>query len=276
MAFDGAAFARWWADRYTRGLPADVRDRRRAEIASDVHEQTCAGGHASSARAIAWRTVRGIRADVAWRREEQRVRAVPGSRPVRTSLRTTWAVATQNWFAPFAVCIAAFDVLAAIAVATEDSGKMPGKAIGPVFLVAFAVSMVVGLWLRWRTGDPAVRARHLRVDRPTRSRKQVAVCSAIIVLSFGVLTVGVSAGAVPVFFVAGVLIIAATVLLGGRAVVRGVRSSDARDRSGLADGMIVAGTLPAFALFWMIIPPVLALVVIGGLLGTSPRRSAVR
>ena len=31
-AIDGAALARWWADRYTRGLPAEVRSVAEAEL----------------------------------------------------------------------------------------------------------------------------------------------------------------------------------------------------------------------------------------------------
>ncbi len=74
-----------------------------------------------------------------------------------------------------------------------------------------------------------------------------------------------------VFFVGlGILAICA-VVSGGRAVVRAVRSSDVADRAGLADGLIVVGTFPALAMFWMVIPPILALLVIGGVLGTSPK-----
>ena len=36
MNLEGSRFAGWWADRYTRGLPAEVRDARCAEIASDL------------------------------------------------------------------------------------------------------------------------------------------------------------------------------------------------------------------------------------------------
>ena len=80
-----------------------------------------------------------------------------------------------------------------------------------------------------------------------------------------------STGSVPVFFSAMVVIAIAALGFGGRAVVRAVRSSDLADKAGLADGLIIVGTLPSLAMFWMIIPPILALLVIGGVLGTSPK-----
>jgi hypothetical protein len=60
----------------------------------------------------------------------------------------------------------------------------------------------------------------------------------------------------------------------GRSFARLLRSSNVADKAGLADALIVVGTLPALALFWMAIPPLLALAVIGGVLGTSPRLRA--
>jgi hypothetical protein len=62
--------ARGWVWLYTRGLPAEVADRRTGELAADVHDQTAfersvGGGGAS--RAVTWRTIRGVPADLAWR-----------------------------------------------------------------------------------------------------------------------------------------------------------------------------------------------------------------
>ena len=63
---------RWWVCLYTRGLPADIRDRRRSEIQSDLWEQQCDGDRAGeSNREMAWvavhRLVRGMPADLVWR-----------------------------------------------------------------------------------------------------------------------------------------------------------------------------------------------------------------
>ena len=38
-----------------------------------------------------------------------------------------------------------------------------------------------------------------------------------------------------------------------------------------ADALIVVATLPSLALFWAVIPPILAVIVIGGVIGTGPR-----
>jgi hypothetical protein len=43
-----------------------------------------------------------------------------------------------------------------------------------------------------------------------------------------------------------------------------------------ADVLIVVATLPSLTLFWAVIPPILAIIVIGGVIGTGPaaRRAA--
>lgn len=63
-------------------------------------------------------------------------------------------------------------------------------------------------------------------------------------------------------------------VVGGRALGRALRSSNIADKAGVADALIIVGTLPALALFWMVIPPLLALAVIVGVLGASPRLRA--
>jgi hypothetical protein len=64
--------ARWWVSLYTIGLPASIRDRRRAEIRSDLWEQQRAfsrEGHSSGLTALVTldRTARGVPADLVWR-----------------------------------------------------------------------------------------------------------------------------------------------------------------------------------------------------------------
>jgi hypothetical protein len=263
----GTAFAMWWVDRYTRGLPSDVRERRRAEIASDVFEHT----HAVGARGadVAWRTARGVHADLAWRREERRL--VQASHRPPSRLRTSWGVVTQNWFAPLAVLVCAFDILLAIGVATEDDGKMPGQAIGPVVLATFGVTLAVGLWLRWRAGH--AQASRLAVDVPRRpvSSRWIAGTVGLLVVCLAVLVVGVSAGTPSVFFLGFGLLAVTAAAAGGLGIARAVRSSDPAHRVALADGMIVVGVLPALAMFWMIVPALVAIAVIVGVLTTNPR-----
>jgi hypothetical protein len=42
--------------------------------------------------------------------------------------------------------------------------------------------------------------------------------------------------------------------------------------AGVADTFLILGTLPALAMFWMIVPTVLAIAVICGVLGAGPTR----
>lgn len=67
--------AQSWVALYTRGLPSDLRDARRAEIASDLWEHRNHGSPNESggmASGIVGRVVAGVPADISWRVEEQR------------------------------------------------------------------------------------------------------------------------------------------------------------------------------------------------------------
>lgn len=254
----GAAFATWWTDHYTRGLPGDVRDRRRAEIESDVFEQRRAG--TASDGAVWWRTVRGIPADLAWRR------TVRTARPSR--VRTTWRVVTQAWFAPLAAIVAVFDLLLAWGVATEPDGKMPGQAVGPLVMASLGVALVAGLWLRWRIRSDVPLPSAAPDSRRTRMLPGVV---AVLVLCFGLLTVGVSAGS-PVYSFVGLAVVAVTALgIAAALVVRAVRSAAASSRAALADGLIIVGVLPGLAFFWMVVPALVAIAVIAGVAGVGRR-----
>ena len=267
-AIDGAALARWWADRYTRGLPPAVRDRRLAEIDNDVYEQLLVASRPGRASAVGWRAVRGAHADLAWRREEQQ--RVQASHRPPSRLRATWGVVTQNWFAPLALLVAAFDLLFAIAVATEDGGTMPGQAVGPVILVLLAALIVGGLWLRWRAGRARI-PRPADAPRAPVPGRYVAGLAGLLVVCLAILVVGVSAGA-PVFFFTAFGVLSVTgLVLAGIGITRAVRSADPGSRIALADGMIIVGVLPAIVMFWMVIPPLVAIAVIVGVVTTNPR-----
>jgi hypothetical protein len=267
-AGDGA-FTTWWTDRYTRGLSDEVRERRRGEIASDVFEQlhTASDERDSS---LTWRTMRGIPADVAWRRQEKRAMRANAPQPRESRWRNAWAVVTQKWFAPVAVLVMVFNLLFAIAVVNEGEGS--GRFIGPVLLVLCAAAIAVGLWMRWRAAR-VITSRPAPAGAPRRavSNRTIAGLFAVLGITLALLIVGVSTGAVSVFFIALGIFAIAAIVFGSRAVMRAVRSSDVADKAGLADGLVIVGTFPALAMFWMIIPPILALAVIGGVLGTSPR-----
>lgn len=64
--------ALWWVDRYTRGLTAAARGDRRAELESDIWEQRAAPGASKATQlAILSRCVRGVPADLSWRRAQR-------------------------------------------------------------------------------------------------------------------------------------------------------------------------------------------------------------
>ena len=82
----GERLAKGWVRMYTRGLDADVRDARRAEIDSDIFEQQQSSAHHAQHRtgaAIAGRTLRGALGDIAWRREERAMSDVRAGAPER-------------------------------------------------------------------------------------------------------------------------------------------------------------------------------------------------
>lgn len=259
----GARAVAWWADRYTRGLVPEVRDGRRAEIASDVHEQLA---HGDGSAAVVRRTLRGAHADLAWRREEQRL-MLASHRPTR--LRATWGVLTQNWFAPLAVLVAVFDLLLVVnAVAGGDSVE-PGDVVLAFVLVGLAAAVLGGLWLRERAGLGMVPTG--RPSAPQLRPGRVLVVVAVLGVALVLMVVGVSGGTVAPFFAALALIAVTVVVVGARLVVRGTRSSDPVARGALADAMIIVGVLPALGFWWAVVPTVVALCVIVGVLTTNPR-----
>jgi hypothetical protein len=88
-----------WTRLYTAGLPAEIRDRRRGELASDVHGQredarTRGERPAATAALMASRLVRGGWSDLSWRHE--------AGRPVRIA---RWQ-ARRRWWAAGAILAA--------------------------------------------------------------------------------------------------------------------------------------------------------------------------
>ena len=72
---------RRWVGIYTRGLPAEVRDRRREEVAADLADEFDEADRTGSAADLRFirlsRLVRGIPSDLSWRLAEGRRRADP-------------------------------------------------------------------------------------------------------------------------------------------------------------------------------------------------------
>ena len=94
-----AALVRRWVVLYTRGLPADVGDARREEIAADLWSQThdaerVDGSAGAPAYDILERLLFGIWADITWRLEQgRRVRGRPVQRSLSTGTRIIAALA---------------------------------------------------------------------------------------------------------------------------------------------------------------------------------------
>lgn len=106
---------RAWARTYTRGLPAEIGERRVREIESDLWEHLRDGDTAE--REILGRTVRGIHADVWWR-----YRTLLDSRGVRqrSHVMTT---TTRNWWTPVTA------VIGVIVTAMGLVGLVAGEAM---------------------------------------------------------------------------------------------------------------------------------------------------
>jgi hypothetical protein len=196
-------------------------------------------------------------------------RRVASTRP--TGLRAAWATATQSWFTPLAVLIGVFNLLGAVYVIADENGKMPGQAIGPVLLCLFAVAMFTGLWLRWRSqfdveSTPASGGRRTHRDAIAM---RVLVLVAVVLFAVGMIGFTVA-------LVGGVLALAAVIVIGARrsrpaAVVAAAELRVPRPQSiVLADVLIIVATLPALGLFWIVVPALLAIGVIGGVIGTGP------
>ena len=159
----------------------------------------------------------------------------------------------------------------------DENGKMPGQAIGPVLLCLFAVAMFTGLWLRWRSQFDAESAPGSGDRRTRRDAIATRVLVLVAVVLFAVGMIGFTVG-----LVGGVLALIAVVVIRTRRSRREELVTPAepivpRTQSiVLPDVLIIVATLPALGLFWIVVPALLAIVVIGGVIGTGPgaRRAA--
>jgi hypothetical protein len=89
------ALVRLWTRVFTIGMPATVREWRRAEIQSDLWEQAHDGP--ASGWQLVGRLLRGIPADVIWRVEEETLRsravvAVAATLVVAAAAGALWAI----------------------------------------------------------------------------------------------------------------------------------------------------------------------------------------
>jgi hypothetical protein len=136
------ALARAWVSLYTRGLPAELRDRRREEIASDLWEQR----HDERSRRpslagvdVLGRVVRGVPADLSWRLE-QRARRSAAQR-----IRLAGAVARRHGWTAFPVLVALGYATGAAKLGTPDSVDLP-EQVAMAFAAVAVLCGVAGLW----------------------------------------------------------------------------------------------------------------------------------
>lgn len=145
-----AAFACWWARRYTRGLPDPVAERRRAEIASDGWEQRAYARDIGAPAfvltvSIVRRVLAGVPADLRWSRAQvAATRGVPpgweGS-PVSGWLR-------RNWWVVLAVLVGAFELAMGVDQLVDEPKR--DNVLALAAFGGFASLVIVGAWLRPR------------------------------------------------------------------------------------------------------------------------------
>jgi hypothetical protein len=150
-----AAVVTWWVTIYSRRLPAEVAERRRAELASDLWEQRAwAQAVGAPAPAVALSILRrmaaGMPADLRWRQRQLAATRgrplIPGGRPV---LRTL----ARNWWLMLAVLLGLFQVGFGVAIPLYEGASI--DTVGGGALVATAGLLALG--------GVAVRQRRSRI-----------------------------------------------------------------------------------------------------------------
>ena len=141
------ALARWWVDRYTAALPAEVADRRRAEIRCDVWEQRAWAVQADAsplvvAVSIARRVVAGMAADMWWRRAQ--LAAARGRSAVSSAAMWSWT--RRTWWQALAVLIGGIEVGTGVSTPFED--PTTGGLIAGVITAAAGLLVLVGVAVR--------------------------------------------------------------------------------------------------------------------------------
>jgi hypothetical protein len=135
----GTRLATAWVRTYTRGLPADVAERRRAELASDLYEHAATDGRSA---AVLGRVLWGIPADLSWRRAAR----VPRLRRLETGAPMTLRNVTIGLFALFLL----FELWAMVGLAifNDDTGARPFG------LAMLGGAVLIGFGLYWRDDAP--------------------------------------------------------------------------------------------------------------------------
>jgi hypothetical protein len=141
---------RSWARIYTRGLPAEIGERRVLEIESDLWEHLHDPADGRLHREILGRTLRGIHADVWWR-----YRTLLEQRGARHRSHDVTTTTRQNWWTPvttvLGVVVATMGLLGLV-------GGEPTTGSGGALLLAAAPPAIGGLLI---LGGLAARRRRV-------------------------------------------------------------------------------------------------------------------
>ena len=147
------ALARAWVRTYTRGVPAPVRDARRAEIESDLweqrHEEQSRHRRAfATALNVLGRVLRGVPSDLSWRlqhRERGRV---------ARRLRLGAAAARHHRWAVWPTLVELSYITGAARIGTPSSVNTPEQ----LAMAAGAAAILCGMFLLWRGTAPVAAA----------------------------------------------------------------------------------------------------------------------
>jgi hypothetical protein len=167
-----STLVRGWVDLYTRGLPSELRDARRAEIESDLWEQAAEAdgvGRAplSVGSEMLARLALGMPADIGWRQAHRRgntssqrkeiVMREPRSGRIWTAIGTIWAALGF-----------AFAVVLLIDIQSHHADR-PGDV--------WAASVAAGVIM---AGSAIALIGLLRIDRSPNSGRQMALVGAVV------------------------------------------------------------------------------------------------
>lgn len=168
----GARLAGWWVDALTHTADPRVAAARRAEIASDVHEQLSAAtgqaARAAASRAVVGRVVRGMPADLAWR------------------LRLEVSVDRLSWHLhhPSTAITAGFLVMLPVNLLADSAGTRSARLLDlriPLWVVTDLLGVCI---LSFAVAAAGIRARRPSSDgqgftrwgRSERLRRAVTLC----------------------------------------------------------------------------------------------------
>jgi MYXO-CTERM domain-containing protein len=146
-----AALVTWWVATYSRHLPAEMADRRQAELASDLWEQR-AWGRAVGAPApfvalsILRRMTAGMPADLRWRHSQL---AATRGRPLEPKGRPVLRTLARNWWLVLAALVGLFEVAFGVAIPLEEGANFDTVGGGAI-IAAAGLLMLAGIAVRRR------------------------------------------------------------------------------------------------------------------------------